>query len=141
MPALSIKRFSGPGTTLIWQALVQCLLVAPQGAKIRHCPVQPDQSQQTFQEPGNLPKWHANITELLLPTSLSTWRRRSNYLWIKPDRQRSAPLQAIIVRRPIRGLVLRRGPTAHDLQLSCWFHTVNSSIRFVQQSLSDGQVN
>ena len=56
---------------------------------------------------------HGSITEFLLPTSLAVWRRRPNHLRIKPNRQRSALLQAVIVRRSILGLVLRRGPTAH----------------------------
>ena len=42
-------------------------------------------------------------------------------LWI------AAPLQCFIVSRPVRGLVLRRGPTAHGIQLSCWIHVVNPS--------------
>jgi hypothetical protein len=52
------------------------------------------------------------------------------------DRQRSAPLQAVIVRRPILGLVLRRGPTAHPNQLSRWIHAVNPTNQFAQQSQS-----
>jgi hypothetical protein len=47
------------------------------------------------------------------------------------DRQRSALLQAVIVRRPILGLVLHRGPTAHRTQLSRWIHTVNPIRPFV----------
>jgi hypothetical protein len=35
---------------------------------------------------------------LLLPTTLAARRRRPNHLGIKTDRQRSAPLQAVIVR-------------------------------------------
>ena len=49
-------------------------------------------------------------------------------------RQRSALLQAVIVKRPSLGLVLRRGPTAHSTQLSRWIHTVNTSDPFMQQS-------
>jgi hypothetical protein len=47
------------------------------------------------------------------------------------DRQRSALLQAVIVRRPIRGLIFCRGPTAHAFQLSRWIHTVNPIRGFV----------
>ena len=48
-------------------------------------------------------------------------------------RQRSTLLQAVIVRRPILGLVLRRGPKAHPTQLSRWIHTVNPISPFTQQ--------
>jgi hypothetical protein len=64
---------------------------------------------------------NSRITELLLPTPLATSRRRPNHLRVKSDRQRSAPLQAVIVRRPILGLVLRRGPTAHTLSYHAGF--------------------
>ena len=49
-------------------------------------------------------------------------------------RQRSKLLQAVIVRRPILGLVRRMGPTAHLTQLSRWIHTVNPISLFMQQS-------
>lgn len=35
--------------------------------------------------------------------------------------------KCFIVSRPVRGLVLRRGPTAHTFQLSRWIHAVNPS--------------
>ena len=119
------------------QAHVQCLLAAAQGAEIRHRPVQPDQPQQALDETRGLPERHAEkhlqgqagldrgIAELLLPPTFARWRWRPAHLRIKPDRQRSASLQAVIVSRPVRGLVLCRGPTAHTLQLSCWIHAVN----------------
>jgi len=72
---------------------------------------------------------------LLLPIALAAWWRCPNHLWIKPYRQRSTLLQAVIVRRPILGLVLRRGPTAHPNQLSRWIQTVNPISIFMQQSL------
>jgi len=43
------------------------------------------------------------------------------------ERSRSALLQRRVVRRPVPGLVLRRGPTAHARQLSRWIHTGNPS--------------
>ena len=46
-------------------------------------------------------------------------------------RQRSSLIQAVIVRRPILGLVRRMGPTAHLTQLSRWIHTVNPISLFV----------
>ena len=49
-------------------------------------------------------------------------------------RQRSTLLQAVIVRRPILGLVLRRGPTAHPTQLSRSVHTVAPIKPLMQQS-------
>jgi hypothetical protein len=54
-----------------------------------------------------------SVTETLLTAALSARRRHPNHLRIKPDRQRSASLQAVVVSRPVRGLVLCRGPTAH----------------------------
>ena len=116
------------------------------GAEIWRGPVQPNQPQQALDEPGCLAKRHAKqdlqrqtslngrITELLLPTALAAWWRCPNHLRIKPDRQQSTLLQAVIVRRPILGLLLRRGPTAHPTQLSRWFHTVNHISPFMQQS-------
>jgi hypothetical protein len=107
---------------------------------------QSNQPQQALDEPSCLAKRRAKqdlqrqaslnggITELLLPTTLAAWWRCPNHLRIKPDRQRSTLLQAAIVRRPILGLVLRRGPTAHSNQLSRWIHTVNPISTFMQQS-------
>jgi hypothetical protein len=77
---------------------------------------------------------NSGVTELLLPTAFAVWRRRPHHLWVKPDRQRSAPLQTVIVRRPILGLIFGRGPAAHPLQLSRWIHTVNPINLFVKQS-------
>ena len=77
---------------------------------------------------------NGGITELLRPTALAAWWRCPNHFRIKPDRQRSTLLQAVIVRRPILGLVLRMGPTAHLTQLSRWIHTVNPISPFLQQS-------
>ena len=120
-------------------SLIQCILVSTRlrrwyPLQCRHrvwpSPNQPNQPQQALDEPSCLAKRHAKkdlqrqtslnggITELLLPTALAAWWRCSNHLRIKPDRQRSTLLQAVIVRRPILGLVLRRGPTAHPNQLS-----------------------
>ena len=66
---------------------------------------------------------HGNLVApiLLLVTALAVWRRYSNHLWIRPDRKRPALLQAVIVRRPIRGLVLRRGATAHAFSYHAGF--------------------
>ena len=119
------------------QAHVQCLLAAAQGAEIRHRPVQPDQPQQALYETRGLPERYAEkylqgqagldrgIAELLLPPTFACWPWRPAHLWIKPDRKRSALLQCCVVRRPVPGLVLRRGPTAHASQLSRWIHAVN----------------
>ena len=69
-------------------------------------------AKQDFQRQTS---FNRGVTELLLPTALAAWRRGPNHFRIKPDRQRSALLQAVIVRRPIRGLILRGGPTAYAL--------------------------
>jgi len=71
---------------------------------------------------------------LLLPTALAAWWRFSNHLLIKPDRQRLPLVQAVIVRRPILGPVLRSGPTAHPNQLSRWINSVNPISTLMQQS-------
>ena len=117
----------------IRQVHVQCSLAATQGAEVRHCPVQPGQPQKALDEPSCLPKRHTKqdlqrqtslnggVTEFLLATAFAARRRRPNHLGIKPDRQRSALLQTIIVRRPIVGLVLRGGPTAHALSYHAGF--------------------
>jgi hypothetical protein len=44
---------------------------------------------------------------------------------------------SLSARRPILGLVLRRGPTAHSTHLSRWIHTVNPISPFMQQSPND----
>ena len=86
----------------------------------RHGPIQSDQPQQTVNEPSRLPLWHTEkdvhgqngldpgIAELGLATAPDGRRRCPNHLGIKPDRQQLTLLQRVIVRRPIRGLVLRR---------------------------------
>lgn len=45
------------------------------------------------------------------------------HLRIQPNRQGTALLQRRVVRRPVPGLALRRGPTAHACQLPRWIHT------------------
>jgi hypothetical protein len=50
------------------------------------------------------------------------------------DRQRSARLQAVIVRRSVCGLVLGWGPDTHTFLLSRWIQNMNPLNRFVQQS-------
>ena len=47
--------------------------------------------------------------------------------------KRSELLQTIILRRPILGLVLRRGPPAYPTQLSRWIHTVKAITPFMQK--------
>ena len=49
------------------------------------------------------------------------------HVGINSDRQRSALFQAVILRRTVRGLMLRRGPTTHTTQLSRWIYTMNPS--------------
>lgn len=67
------------------------------------------------------------IAEDLLPTSLAAGRWPPNHVGIKPDRQRSPPLQRFVIGRTVRGLVLRGGPSAHASQLSCWILAVKPS--------------
>lgn len=121
----------------IGQAHLQRSLTATQCAVVGHRPIQSGEPQQTSHEPGCLPERHTEqhlqgqtgldrrIAELALATTLACWRWRPDHLGIKPDRQRSALLQRCVVRRPVLGLVLRRGPTAHAFQLSYWTPNVN----------------
>lgn len=110
-------------------------------------PVQPDQLQQALHEAGRLPQRHAKeylhcqarlergITENRRPASLSRRWRLPNHIGIKPHCQRTAPPQCLIVSRPIRGLILRGGPTVHASQQSCWIHAVNPSTDFCNKAL------
>lgn len=65
------------------------------------------------------------IAEPVLASTLTAWGRHPDDLGIKPNRKRSVLLQRYTIRRSVLGLVVRRGPTAHVFQLSCWIHTVN----------------
>ena len=49
-------------------------------------------------------------------------------------RQRHPLLQRLVINRPVRGLVIRKHPTAHALLLSRWIRKMNPNRRFVQQS-------
>lgn len=131
------EQVQWPGSPAIWQAHVQCSLTAAKGAEIWHCPVQTNKSQQAFHKACGLSERQAKqdlhrqagldrgITEAVPPTALAARRRHPDHIRVKPDRQRSSPSQRCIIRRPVPGLVIRRGPTAHVAQLSCWIYTVN----------------
>jgi hypothetical protein len=103
--------------------------MATQGAEVRHHPTQVDKFQQALHEPRRLPQRQAKqhlhrqtrldrrVAEARLPAAFAGLRRSPCHFWIKPNRQRSAPLQTFIVSRPVRGLVLRGGPTTHAITL------------------------
>lgn len=92
---------------------------------------QTNRLQQIFNKPSRLPQAHAEqdfhgqtdldrgIAELLLTTAFAAPEQCPDHVWIKPDRKRSASLQCVIVCRPVRGRVFRRGPNVHTSQLSC----------------------
>ena len=121
MPVLSIRR----GATAMGQAHIQSSLAPAQGAEIWYGPVQACQPQKTFHETCGLPERHpeqdfhrqprldGSVTGLLLPTTLTAWWRHPVHPGIKPDRKRSASLQCGVVRRSVRGLILRWGSAAH----------------------------
>lgn len=104
------KEIQRASTATIRQAHVQRFLAAAKSAEVRCRPIEPDKPQQALNKPSCLAEWHAKkdrqrltrlnsrVTEFLLPTALAVWRRCPHHLRIKPDRQRSAPLQAVIVR-------------------------------------------
>ncbi len=88
-------------------------------------------TKQHFQDQAGLDR---GITEAWLATSPAGRWWPPSHLGFEPNRQRSAPLQRCVARRPVGGLVPCRGPTAHASQLSCWIHAVNPTSRFMQQS-------
>ena len=112
---------------------------AAQGAEIRHIPVQADQPQQTFDEPCRLPQRHAEknlhrqtnldggvAVDGLSPT-LAGKLCRPNHVRIKPDIQRPAALERLVIRGPVQRLVGRCVLSAHPPQLSRWIHKMNPS--------------
>ena len=115
------QKVQRPGSSAIREADIQGFLAAAQSAEVWHRPIQADEPQQALYKPGCLPERHPeqhlerqarldrSITETLLPAALAARRRYPNHLRIKPDRQGSASLQAVVVSRPVRGLVLCRG--------------------------------
>lgn len=129
----------------IGDSYVQRPLATAQGAEVRHGPVHPDQPKKALHKACRLSQRHAEqhlhgqagldrgIAETRLPPTFSGWRRLPHHVGIEPDRQRSSLLQRCVIGRPVRGLVLRGGPTAHAIQLSCWIHPVNPHNRFLQQ--------
>lgn len=62
------------------------------------------------------------LAEARLPPALPGRSWSPHHVGIEPHRQRTAPPRCLIVSRPVRGLLLRRGPTAHANKLSCWIH-------------------
>ena len=133
------QKFQRAFPSTVGDGHVQLSLATAQGAEVRDRPVQLDQPKQAFDETSRLSQRHTEqhlhrqarldrrIAEAQLPTTFSGQRWFPHHIGIKPHCQRTAPPQRFIVSRPIRGLVLRRGPTAHASQLSCWIHAVNPS--------------
>ncbi len=54
-----ISKFSGPLPTAVGDGHIQRPLATAERAVVRHWPVQPDQAQETFDEPGRLSQRHA----------------------------------------------------------------------------------
>lgn len=105
------KKVQRASAAAIRQANVQHILTATKGAKIRGCPVQPEQHlhRQASLDSG--------VAETVLSTALAVWRWHPDHLGIKPNRQRPSLLQTVIVRLPVSGLVLCWGPATHTSQL------------------------
>ena len=115
----------------IGDAYVQRPLATTQGAEERRGPAHPDQAKNAPHKAIRLSWWrtkqHLNgqagldrgIAETRLPPTFSGWRRLPHHVVIEPDRQRSPLLQHFVIGRPVRGLVLRSGPIANAIQLSC----------------------
>jgi len=132
-----VEQVQRASAATIGDAHVLLPLAAAMGTKDRHVPIQPDQPKKALHESGRLSQRHAEqhnhrqtcldrgVAEALLPTPLPARPKPLHHVGIKPDRQRSPLLQRFVIGRPVSRLVLRRGPTAHASQLSCWIHAVN----------------
>ncbi len=116
---------------------LQALLAAAEGAKVRHRPIQVDQPQQALDEPGRLPECHADqhlrrqagldrgIAIVRLPATFCGGPRLPDHGGIKPDRQRAAALERLVVVRQVPGLVGGGCRSAHAVQLPRWIHKMN----------------
>lgn len=139
-----------PGSPAIRQVQVQSSLTAAKGAEFRHCTVQADTLQQAFHNACGLSKRQAKqylhcragldrgITETVPPTALAARRRHPDHIRIKPDQKRSSPPQRCILRRPVPGLILRRGSAAHAAQLSCAIHGENPPCDLCNKANAEG---
>ena len=117
----------------------QGLLPTRQRAKVGHGPVQVDEVEQAFDEPGGLSECHPEqhlhrqasldgcVTVIRLTTALAGRCCSPGHVGIEPDRQRTAALERCVVVRPVSGLVGRGYGSAHALQLPCWIHEMNPS--------------
>ena len=115
------------------------LLTTAERAEVRHVPVQADQAKQALDEASRLPKRHAekdlhrqaglqgSAAVDGLPTPLAGRLRRPCHARIKPDRQRSAALERLVIRGPVQGLVPWGVRSAHPPKLSRWIHKMNPS--------------
>ena len=139
-----------------WAALTgngnrQGLLPSTQPAVVSNVAIGIDQPQQAFHQPGRLSQRQAK-QHLYRQTGLDcsiaimwaiTWLAATFArgpgspirLAIKPDRKGAALLQAMMINRPVPGLLCRRGPTAHSKPRPCWSHVGNPChTPFVKQS-------
>jgi hypothetical protein len=125
------------------------LLATAEPAEIRDIPVQTDEAQQALHGPVRLPQRHAE-QELHRQAglnggvgvdgpsrSLARRQRCPCHPGVKPDRQRPAALQRLVVLGPVQGLVGRCVRSAHALQLSRSIHKMNTPTGFVQQSRAE----
>ena len=115
----------------------QGLLPPAQRAEVRHSPVEANQAQQAFHEPGCLPESHAEeelhrqarlncgIAILRLPSPLAGRWWHPGHVRIEPDGQGTTLLQRLVVGRPVLGLVARRDGSAHARQLPRWIRKMN----------------
>ena len=95
------------------------LLATAERAEIGHIPVKADKSQQALDEPGRLPERHTEkdlhrqaglngrVGKDRLSPSLAGGLRRSDHIWIEPDRQRPTALESLVILGPVQGLVAR----------------------------------
>ena len=164
IPVLSIKRCSGPCDPRR-DVHGKGLLATAQRAEVRHLPVQSDQAKQALDEARRLPRRHrartdgasmstmpnrtfivrqvctAFVAVNRLSSTFASGRSIPTHLRVKPDRQRAAALQRLVVSWPVLGLVTRYVRSAHPPQLSRWIHEMNSLRPFVQQSRPQGPVH
>jgi hypothetical protein len=96
---------------------LQGLLAARQHAEVGHPPIKADQTQQALDEPGRLAQRHpeqhlhrqtgldGGIIVVWLAPALASRRSVPGHRGIKPDRQRAAALERLVVGWPVAGLV------------------------------------
>lgn len=111
---------------------LQDLLASAQGTEVWRGPIEADQPQEALDEASRLAQRQAeqhlhgqagldsSIAIEGLSAPLAGRRGLPAHLSVKPDRQRAASLEPLVVGGPVPGLVGRPCRSAHAVQLSRW---------------------